>query len=195
MIRNYQDYVYYLEADRVALNKPRLTSLIYLKEILTKDYIWKFQRLLRKCEYYRNVKAKESVLCYVIYYGLKWRFRTLSLKLGFLIPENVFGPGLAIVHYGNIVINPKVKVGSNCRIHVGVNIGESGGEVGAPIIGNNVYIAPGAKIYGNIHIADNCAVGANSAVGKSFDVPGMLIGGIPASNIKAIDIKKIIKHI
>jgi serine O-acetyltransferase len=52
-----------------------------------------------------------------------------------------------------------------------VTIGLSGrGEKhGAPTIGNNVYIAPGAKVFGKIHIGDNAMIGANAVVHK--DVP------------------------
>lgn len=126
---------------------------------------------------------------------MKIRLLRISVKLGFSIPENVFGPGLSIVHYGTIVVNANAKVGSNCRIHADTNIGESGGVAGAPNIGNNVYLAPGVKIYGNITIANNTAIAANACVNSSFNIENTLIGGIPAKVIKNIDIKQIIKHI
>jgi serine O-acetyltransferase len=121
--------------------------------------------------------------------------KKISLKLGFSIPENVFGPGLAIIHYGTIIVNAEVKVGSNCRLQACTNIGQSGGIMGAPIIGDNVYIGPGAKIYGKIEIPSNCAIAANAAVGKSFYKEGMVLGGVPAKEITKVDIKQIIKHI
>ena len=58
-----------------------------------------------------------------------------------------------------------------------------------------MYIAPGAKIYGNIIIANNIAIGANAVVNKSFEEENILIAGNPAKKIKTIDIKKIIKHV
>jgi serine O-acetyltransferase len=67
--------------------------------------------------------------------------------------------------------------------------------VGAPIIGDNVYIAPGVKIYGNIKIPNNCAIGANSVVNRSIIEENMLIAGVPAQTIKNINIKQIIKHL
>jgi serine O-acetyltransferase len=67
--------------------------------------------------------------------------------------------------------------------------------MGAPIIGDNVYIGPGAKIYGKIEIPSNCAIAANAAVGKSFYQEGMVLGGVPAKEITELDIKQIIKHI
>jgi len=148
---------------------------------------------MRKLEYYTNCKNSGLGKLYIYY--LKYKFRNISLKNGFSIPINVFGPGLCIVHYGTIVINRNAKIGSNCRIHACVNIGASGGNKGAPQIGDNVYIAPGAKIYGNITIANNIAIGANAVVNKSFDQENIVIGGVPAQHIGDIDIKNIIKHI
>jgi serine O-acetyltransferase len=46
-----------------------------------------------------------------------------------------------------------------------------------------VYIAPGAKIYGAIEIADNIAIGANAVVNKSFLEPNITIAGVPARKI------------
>ena len=106
---------------------------------------------------------------------------------GYTIPENVFGPGLSIAHYGTIVVNSKARVGKNCRIHICTNIGASGGTFDAPKLGDNVYIGPGAKIYGNIKIANNIVVAANSSVGKSFEEENIIIGGSPAKKIKEID--------
>ena len=103
--------------------------------------------------------------------------------LNFSIPINVFGPGLSIAHYGTIVVNQNSKIGKNCRIHENVTIGSTGGEELAPQIGNNVFIGTGAKIIGNIEIADNIAIGANSLVNKSFTEPGITIAGNPAKKI------------
>jgi len=162
--------------------------------LISPDYIWKFQRLLRKLEYYKNVK-NTGALNRLTYLYLKLEFKKLSVKLGFSIPENVFGPGLAIVHYGTIVVNQNARVGANCRIHVDTNIGASGGSDKAPQIGDNVYVAPGVKILGDIKIASNTAIGANSVVNKSFVEENMMIAGVPAKIIKPIIIKHIIKHI
>lgn len=117
-------------------------------------------------------------------------FRRQSVRLGFSIPPNTFGPGLAIVHYGPIVVNGNARIGANCRTHVCVNIGGSGGLVDAqtarglaPVLGDNVYIGPGAKIYGPVNIADHCVIGANAVVNRSFLEPGRSIAGVPAKVI------------
>ena len=87
-----------------------------------------------------------------------------------------------------LIINPRSKIGKNCRIHAGVNIGGAGGFVNkfdpdkiyAPILGDNCYIGPGAKLFGGIIIGANCVIGANSVVNKSFDKNGVTIAGVPA---------------
>lgn len=193
MIRSHKDYIDYREADRIALGRRKTGAVDWLVGIFFPDYIWKFQKLLRKLEYYGNVKC--GMLGRLVYLYLKLRYRRLSVKLGFTIPENVFGPGLAIVHYGGIVVNEKARIGANCRIHPGTNIGASAGTTDAPQIGDNVYIAPGVKIFGNIRIASNTAIGANAVVNKSFEGENMLIAGVPATAIKAIAIRQFIKHI
>lgn len=195
MINSKEDYLKYLEADRIALGKPKYSYTIAIHEVLKVDYIWRFQRLLRKAEFQKNVVSKKSFIGKVSYFFVKRRFKLLSLKLGFSIPENVFGKGLAIIHYGTIIINQRAIIGQNCRIHACVNIGESGGEEGAPIIGNNVYIGPGAKIYGNIIVPNNCAIAANAAISKSFFNEGMVLGGVPGKEIGKVEIGKIIKHL
>ncbi|WP_437395699.1 hypothetical protein [Flagellimonas lutimaris] len=76
-----------------------------------------------------------------------------------------------------------------------VNIGASGGYPEAPQIGDNVYIAPGVKIYGDITLGNNIAIVANSSVNKSFNEDGILLAGSQARKIKEINIYRIIKHI
>lgn len=124
---------------------------------------------------------------------MKWyyrfRYHKLSLKLGFSIPCNVVGPGLAIVHYGTIVISGGCRIGKNFRIHVGVNIGANAGETQAAIIGDNVYVGPGAKIIGSVKIGNNSVIGANAVVTR--DVPNSVtVGGVPAKVISENDSSK-----
>ncbi len=104
------------------------------------------------------------------------------IKFGIEIyPETEIGEGLYIGHWGGIVVNPLVKIGKNCNLSQGVTIGQlnRGIKKGVPVIGNNVYIGPGAKVIGNIKIGDNVAIGANSVVVD--DVPNnSVVIGVPA---------------
>ena len=56
-------------------------------------------------------------------------------------------------------------------------------EGGAPVIGDNVYIGPGAKIFGDITIGNNVSIGANAVVNRSFP-DNVIIAGVPAKVIK-----------
>lgn len=179
MIKSKHDYLYYIEQDKIALyNKDRK------RPHLLKDEIWKFQILLRKNEYCTNCLDKIWYTPYKLW--IKWRYHSMSTKLGFSIPINVIGPGLSIAHYGTIVIG-YAKIGKNLRIQEGVNIGSTGGTQKAATIGDNVFIGTGAKIIGNITIADNVAIGANSVVCKSITEPGITVAGVPAKKISNND--------
>ncbi len=175
-IRTREDYTFYLEADRVSLEitrpRPRLFG----------DEVWRFERLLRAVEYAENCLTSPLWAPYRVLLSL--RFHHLSTRLGFTIPPNVFGPGLAIAHRGTVVVNASARVGANCRLHVCVNIGsQAGTDLLAPVIGDNVYIGPGAMLFGPIRIADDIAIGANSVVNKSFEEPGITIAGAPARKV------------
>lgn len=193
MIQSKQDYLNYLRQDKIALGIKINSLSSKIINTVFPNYIWQFQKTMRRLEYYTNCKNKG--LHKITYLYLKYKYRKISVKLGFSIPINVFGPGLSIVHYGTIVINRNAKVGANCRMHACVNIGASGGEREAPQLGDNVYIAPGAKIYGNISIANNTAIGANAVVNKTFKEENSVIAGVPAKPIGTVDINKIIKHL
>jgi serine O-acetyltransferase len=145
----------------------------------------RFQLRLRKIEYLYNVRHQQ-LWCRLHLFWLEFINHRLSVRLGFTIPKNVFGPGLCIVHHGTIVISPKAEVGENCRIHPCTSIGDYNG---APHIGNNIYIGPGAKIFGNIQIGNNVAVGANAVVNSNIP-DDVTVGGIPArvlSNTSSIE--------
>ena len=140
--------------------------------------VLRYQILLRRYEYYLNKDEDQLRMCARLYY--RYRLHSLSYHLGIQIPPNVFGPGLCMVHHQGIVVSSNSRVGKNCRIHAGVNIGAWRGK--APTLGDDVYIGPGAKLIGDIMIGDRCVIGANAVVCKSFP-PDVTIAGVPASVI------------
>ncbi|MBK8970424.1 MAG: serine acetyltransferase [Hahellaceae bacterium] len=173
MIQSFEDYQAYLEADRLALKKKKTFRNLRF------DRIWRFQRLLRRLEYLTNCNGN-----WLLRRWTSFQFGRMSRLLGFTIPINVFGPGLSIAHMGTIVINPGTRIGANCRLHVCVNIGtEAGKKFAAPVIGDNCYIAPGVKMFGDIVLGSNMVIGANAVVNKSFPEGNVTIGGIPAKVI------------
>ena len=181
IIKTKKDKDYFIAAD---LKSQGITKISLKMKVLSLfvPQIWKYEYLLRKLEYSINTGKKLSSKL------ISLRFQRLGTKLGFTIGPNIFGPGLCLCHNGTIVINGNSKIGANARIHAGVNIGnysrfdENWVPDNAPIIGDNVYIGPGAKLFGNIKIGNNVAIGANAVVNK--DVPdNVTIGGVPAKII------------
>lgn len=196
MIQSKEDLKYYIESDMrsIGVNYP-LDLKRKLVGLLTPQP-WKFQIKLRKMEYRCNCR-KRNPFARIIYWIQYRDFERYGYKLGYSIPLNVFGPGLCICHVGTIIINPNARVGSNCRIHAGVVIGnQSNFDNGwrpdnTPTLGNNVYIGPGAKLFGKIVIGDNVAIGANAVVNKDFP-DDVTIAGVPAKIISGK--KSSVKH-
>jgi serine O-acetyltransferase len=85
--------------------------------------------------------------------------------------QATIGPGLYIGHFGGIVVSRHAVIGANCNLSQEVTIGVSGDGAnrGAPKIGDDVYIAPGAKIFGPITIGHRAKIGANAVI--HADVP------------------------
>lgn len=140
--------------------------------IREKDILYGYVYNLRMAEYHHNKGNKILGIFYLL------RLRLMQNKYGIHIPLNVCDEGLSIAHVGPIIINGRCKIGKNLRIHVGVNLGANGGE--PPKLGDNVYIGPGAKLFGDINIANGCRIGANAVVNKSCDIEGATLVGIPA---------------
>ena len=175
MIRSKKDLDLFLETDKIALARKGKRPSRY-------DLVWRFEILLRKCEYYKNCKS--GLFNKLIYFYLRRKMEKLAVLCGFSIPLNCFDMGLSIAHRGTIVVNTSARIGKNCRLHIDVNIGTQAGygEV-CPQLGDNVYIGPGAKLFGDIQIANNIVIGANAVVNKSFTESDISIGGIPAKKI------------
>lgn len=146
------------------------------------DPVARFSVLMRWLEYLTNTRKPALIRLPLLFW-----YRRLSVRIGFSVAPGIFGPGVAFVHYGLLVIDPTTRIGRNCRVHAGVNIG--GGayfvdpaevHLHSPRIGDNVYIGPGAKLYGPIVIGDNAVIGANAVVTRSFPEAGLTLAGIPA---------------
>jgi serine O-acetyltransferase len=88
------------------------------------------------------------------------------------------GPGLYIGHFGGISVSREAVIGARCSLSQQVTIGTSGqGERrGAPNIGDDVYIAPGARVFGKIRVGDNAKIGANAVVHD--DVPDNAVAAL-----------------
>lgn len=102
----------------------------------------------------------------------------LSTKYGIEISyKTKIGYGLYIGHFGCVVVNTDAVFGNSINLSQGV-IGQSNkdGKILIPIIKDNVYIGPGAKIFGDIILGNNVAIGANSVVNKSVEDNSIVVG-------------------
>ena len=109
-----------------------------------------------------------------------------SYKFGIDIPFSTsIDTGLYIGHFGGIIVNGRTIIGKNCNLSQGVTIGSNTDK--KAVIGDNVYIGPGAKIIGGVQIGNNSEIGANAVV--THDVPPYTcFAGVPARKIKDLDI-------
>lgn len=115
----------------------------------------------------RNILVK--LLLGPIYVLLSWLVR---VQWGIQISRRAtIGEGLKIQHFGLVIVSSDAVLGRNVSLAHDVTIGSggSGEKSGVPVVGDNVYIAPGARLFGKIRIGDNVKIGANAVVYK--DIP------------------------
>ncbi len=160
-------------------SKKNILISVLMQEQIVQN--WRFVKLLRKTEYYSNMK--KSIYRDLMFLHFRRKKNKLGVKLGIEIYENTFDHGINIYHGGNIVVNRNSKIGKNCVLHGSNCIGNNGKDIKCPTIGDNVILGVGAKVIGDIFIANNIKIGAGAVVTKSFYDEGITIVGIPAKKI------------
>jgi serine O-acetyltransferase len=118
--------------------------------------------------------------------------RFLCVASGIELPlELEVGPGFCILHGWGLVVNGGAKLGRNVTVMQGVTIGRADAisadgsrSTGYPVIGNDVWIGPGAVVVGGVHIGDGCRILPNSVVTTDLE-PGSMAGGAPAKVVRA----------
>ena len=119
----------------------------------------------------------------------------LCQRLNFLlfnayIPfETEIGEGTSFGYGGmGVVLHPRCRIGRNVLIAQQVSIGGRSGRYEVPVIEDDCFIGPGARILGPIRIGRCSVVGANAVV--IADVPShTVVAGVPARIIRqGIDI-------
>ena len=138
-----------------------------------------FYKAIKNQRNYQYAKEKKQYLKILIYgffanhYASKYNIELYGK----------FGKNLKIWH-GNIIINSNAILGDNVSMHGNNCIGNNLKSDNAPKIGNNVDIGFGSVIIGDVTLADNIIIGANSLVNKSFLEANVVIAGNPAKIIK-----------
>ena len=182
MIKTYEELVKTIKKEKIIYfgnNKKK-----YIEKLLVRDkdiYIFKFQKYLRKTEYFYN--RKKSIMHRILYIFYRTKKNKLGLKLGIEMWENTFDSGLRIWHAGSIVVNGECRIGKNCQLKGNNCIGNNGKDNRAPKIGDNVSIGNGAIIIGPIEIADETTIAAGAVVTKTFNEKGCVLKGVPAEKV------------
>ena len=128
--------------------------------------IWKFQKALRKAEYYKHRKGLFAKFKHVCNLRKK---NIYGNKLGLSIHCDCFDVGLYICHFGNIIVNGNARIGKNCILHGNNCIGNShNSNLNVPAIGDNVELGWGAACYGKIRISSSVILGAHCVVVKDI---------------------------
>ncbi|MCL2106803.1 MAG: serine acetyltransferase [Oscillospiraceae bacterium] len=137
------------------------------------------------CYYLRKsmYAGSRPLLRHTLYYYYSWRRVRAAFRCGAEIPVfgGDIGGGLHLAHNGAIVVHANAVLGRNVTLSTGVVVGQTlkDGKVLTPVVGNNVYIAPGAKIIGGVRVGNDVVIGANAVVTK--DVPDHAVAaGVPA---------------
>jgi serine O-acetyltransferase len=93
-----------------------------------------------------------------------------------------FGPGLVLLYGNGIVINGRVRGGSNVTLYHQVTLG--GQQDRVPVLGDNVLIGAGGKVIGPVRIGDGARVAANSLVFRDDVPPNTTVMGVPARPVQ-----------
>jgi serine O-acetyltransferase len=174
---SFRELVYAWYADLYRY-EGRASAGVFVKHwLLSPGY--RFTFYLRLCAYLSRKQPR--ILILPIYWLARIVLRHYSYKFCIFIPfDTSIGVGFYIGHCGDIHFNAQAQLGSNCNISQGVTLGQAnrGANKGYPIIGDGVYIGPGAKVVGAVRVGNNVAIGANCVVTK--DVPdNAVVVGVP----------------
>jgi serine O-acetyltransferase len=132
-------------------------------------------------------KQRKGSFKWLIY---KVILRHYTYKYGFQIGGSI-GKGFYISHFGIIVVSTEAVIGKNCNIAHGVTIGVTrrGKKVGAPTIGNEVWMGANSIIVGGINIGNNVLIAPGAYVNSDIPDNSIVLGnpGIIKSSTRATE--------
>ena len=120
----------------------------------------------------------------------KFAYYLIRLLYHSVIPMSIeIGEGTILGYFG-IVLHERCRIGKNVVIAHQTTIGGRSGRNAVPVIEDNCFIGPGAKVLGPIRIGEGSVVGANAVVINDVP-PRSVVAGIPARVIRSdINIKE-----
>lgn len=177
----FQDYRFLVLSDlyRITANTKTYTLLKYL--FMGGSYKYVFW--MRTCSYLKS--SGSDIYMYIFFPIARIILNHYTYKFGISISSNTkIGSGFYVGHFGGIIVSDRTIIGKNLNISQGVTIGQAnrGQNKGYPTLGDNIYLGPGAKIVGAVHIGNNVCIGANCVVTK--DIPdNSVVVGVPGKVI------------
>lgn len=149
------------------------TNLFDFVNAILFNHSCKYLLWFRIGNFFRNSTIFKPIYIIALIY-----IRRLSHKYNMRIPiKTKICKGL-LARFFSIVISEDSIIGNHVTIFNGVTIGTERGDTnsGYPIVGNEVVIATGAKIIGNIRIGNHVFVGANAVVAKDIPDNTVVVG-------------------
>jgi serine O-acetyltransferase len=144
------------------------------KGLMTEPALWAIAEY--RCRRWFAQQARPLALAWKVI-GTLTRV-TAEVLTGISIPTSAeIGPGFHIAHAGPVVVHGSTVAGENLTLQPQITIGAH--RDGVPAIGDRVFIGPGARVLGGIHLGDEAVIGANAVVLR--DVPRRHVAtGVPA---------------
>src|SRR2546425_9893205 len=119
----------------------------------------------------------------------KFAYYLIRLLYQSIIPMSVeIGEGTSLSM--GLVLHERCRIGKNVVIAHQVTVGGQSGRYAVPVIEDNCYIGPGAKVLGPSCIGEGSLVGANAVVINDVP-PRSVVAGVPARVIRSdVNIKE-----
>lgn len=164
-----KELIYLVKSDLYRYNAQ--TSWVALIKALFTIKGFKFTFWMRLAHYFHGNKLL-FIIPYLFYAYYK---RVLVTDINY---RAEIGPGFQFFHVFATTFGDQVKIGKNFVLSHGVTIGATkrGDKMGAPTIGDNVYVGPGALIVGKIKIGNNVVIGGHAVVTKDIPDNSVVVG-------------------
>lgn len=145
-------------------------SVLLRQRVSSPRLVWVFWEL-------RRIKAlpdvQRTLMDRLFLAGMPKRFeRQCAAKNSYIYCFASIGDGTQFWHqFDSIHIAMNAVIGKRCQILHNVTIGQNiTSDQACPIIGNDVFIGPGASIIGRCNIGDGCKIGAGVVL-VNVDLP------------------------
>ena len=167
----------YIKADFYRRDGQRGGAQLLRAFLKEPDFRYVF--LLRICQFWRQTPVTK----FTLYPFARWWFARMGVRYGIRIPLScTVGKGFVIGHWGCIWVGPAVVFGKNCTISHNITLGStSRGPTagGLPVIGDHVFISPGAVVLGRVRVGNHALLSSNSVVLQDVADNSVMIG-VPA---------------